>query len=194
MPEQEYKRCSKCGETKPLDGFHRWKQAYDGRKTRCKVCRRAETRAWTKANPEKKVAQDRRYREENREKVRAADKRRYNERKAQVLERQRKYNAENRERRNHTRREWRRKNPGRVAASTEAQRKRHPEKARARRAITVAVAQGRLTKPDACEKCQAPADDPADLHGHHDDYSRPLDVRWLCRGCHAAAHRAGAAM
>ena len=35
-----------------------------------------------------------------------------------------------------------------------------------------------------CEVC---GDEPAD--GHHDDYSRPLDVRWLCRKHHKALHR-----
>lgn len=26
------------------------------------------------------------------------------------------------------------------------------------------------------------------VEAHHEDYSRPLEVRWLCRDCHAAAH------
>ncbi len=35
-----------------------------------------------------------------------------------------------------------------------------------------------------CEVCGDPKTD-----GHHEDYSRPLEVRWLCRLCHARAHR-----
>ena len=35
-----------------------------------------------------------------------------------------------------------------------------------------------------CEQCGAlPAD------AHHDDYSKPLDVRWLCESCHGIEHR-----
>jgi hypothetical protein len=36
-----------------------------------------------------------------------------------------------------------------------------------------------------CEACGAT---PAEMH--HDDYSRPLDVRWLCRPHHLALHAA----
>jgi hypothetical protein len=37
--------------------------------------------------------------------------------------------------------------------------------------------------PEPCERCGAP-----DAEKHHDDYSRPLAVRWLCRSCHLALH------
>lgn len=27
------------------------------------------------------------------------------------------------------------------------------------------------------------------VHAHHDDYSRPLDIRWLCKSHHTDYHR-----
>lgn len=47
---------------------------------------------------------------------------------------------------------------------------------------------------EACEGCGEAVDDPAELHGHHHDYSMPLDVEWLCRGCHSAIHSEGGAV
>jgi hypothetical protein len=58
----------------------------------------------------------------------------------------------------------------------------------ARRALRRAVARGEVVKPSTCEAC-GEATPSARLHGHHTDYSRPLDVRWLCLSCHAAEHR-----
>ncbi len=48
-----------------------------------------------------------------------------------------------------------------------------------------AVRDGRLTKPDSCEQCGCK---PKHLHGHHDDYAKPLEVRWLCPVCHKKWH------
>lgn len=50
-----------------------------------------------------------------------------------------------------------------------------------------AVRDGRLDKPDECSVCGAGGR----IHGHHDDYARPLDVVWCCPTCHTAIHRNG---
>jgi hypothetical protein len=55
----------------------------------------------------------------------------------------------------------------------------------ARSAVTHAVRSGVLTKPRHCQACG----DSGRLCGHHADYTRPLDVTWLCLPCHAELHR-----
>ena len=63
-----------------------------------------------------------------------------------------------------------------------------PEKVRAHRLVARAVRRGELIRPATCSKCG----DGGRIHAHHDDYSKPLDVRWLCHGCNnrdAAAKR-----
>lgn len=59
------KRCSKCGETKPLDAFSPDKRKPDGRQYRCKVCRVKHR------NLETKRTYDERWRIENQEHKRA---------------------------------------------------------------------------------------------------------------------------
>ena len=59
----------------------------------------------------------------------------------------------------------------------------------ANNALGNAVRDGRVTKPCCCRRCGS---EPAswNLHGHHHDYSKPLDVEWICLACHAREHRA----
>ena len=63
---------------------------------------------------------------------------------------------------------------------------RNKEKRLAHSAINNAVKRGLVAKPSACEACGKTG---LSLHGHHDDYSAPLSVRWLCPKCHGAWHR-----
>ena len=48
----ETKKCAKCGQVKSLDAFGKWNKARDGLKTRCKVCRRAESKKYRTENRE----------------------------------------------------------------------------------------------------------------------------------------------
>lgn len=57
------------------------------------------------------------------------------------------------------------------------------EKVKARTMVNHAIRAGRLTR-GPCDTCG----ETKGTHGHHDDYSKPLDVRWLCEPCHTAHH------
>lgn len=57
-------------------------------------------------------------------------------------------------------------------------------KYQARREVKMALTVGKLCRPNNCEKCQSGLR----LNAHHDDYSKPLDVRWLCTSCHYRVH------
>lgn len=71
------------------------------------------------------------------------------------------------------------------AAAIRAKRKqiaKHPEKRRARVAVGNAVRDGRLKRgPCSCGSAKTQA--------HHHDYSKPLEVEWLCSRCHRDRHR-----
>lgn len=62
---------------------------------------------------------------------------------------------------------------------------KYPEKNKARIELREAVRKGIITKPDKCESCG----DTGIIHGHHLDYSKSLDVMWLCRKCHSNEHK-----
>ena len=72
--------------------------------------------------------------------------------------------------------------PERKAYQVEQQRKyraRHPQKFVAHQAVGKAIQSGRLIR-GPCEVCGVTEK----VQGHHDDYSKPLVVRWLCFRCH----------
>lgn len=62
-------------------------------------------------------------------------------------------------------------------------RKRFPEKNRARYIVANALKYGKLVK-QPCSNCGSTHR----IHAHHDDYSKPLDIQWLCDGCHRLKH------
>lgn len=51
--------------------------------------------------------------------------------------------------------------------------------------LKTALSAGLLLRPDTCEKCKTRAEP---IHGHHHDYTKPLDVGWLCTKCHSDWH------
>jgi hypothetical protein len=62
------------------------------------------------------------------------------------------------------------------------QQQRYPDKIKAREKLHQAVKSGKVIKK-SCEVCQDQAS-----YAHHEDYSKPYDVIWLCRKHHRERH------
>jgi hypothetical protein len=81
------------------------------------------------------------------------------------------------------------KRPDRVLAKRQSNarsqrraRVRNPAQIKARKAVANALQRGKLQR-GACEVCGA-----TKVQGHHEDYARPLEVRWLCFRHHRELH------
>ena len=93
------KTCTKCGDTKPLDGFGKDAHKSDGLCSHCKACKNAASKSWQSANTER------------------------------VRENVRKWAKANRDHINELQRAWKKKHPDRGAVYQEKWRQLHPEKA-----------------------------------------------------------------
>jgi len=71
-----------------------------------------------------------------------------------------------------------------VATAKRQWKERNPDKAKAQWAANNAVRDGKLTR-QPCEVCGSTER----VQKHHDDYSKPLEVRWFCPKHHGKHHR-----
>jgi hypothetical protein len=127
-----FRWCSKCGETKLLAEFCKFK---NGWRSRCRACL-SEDEFEHFGKPEniaKRKARRKRWHQEKRETVK------------------------------------------RAAA--------HPHR-KVNKQTQAAIKSGILVRPTACSKCARSGKTEA----HHPDYSKPLEVIWLCKPCHLAEH------
>ena len=65
----------------------------------------------------------------------------------------------------------------------EGYREENPLKYKATNMVNNAARDGKLFK-EPCAECGE-----ADVHAHHDDYAKPLNIRWLCAAHHSQWHR-----
>lgn len=111
-------------------------------------------------------------REKNKEYYSEYDKKRY-QNDPRVKERHKRYSKtkEGKEARKRSRTKWLEKNAVKRAAHI---------------LVNNRLRDGTLVKPKFCECC---GKEKKRINGHHDDYTKPLEVRWLCCKCHAQWHK-----
>lgn len=145
--EQTTQKCTKCGETKPLDDFYQSNRYLDGHTAQCKACKRL----YYLKNIDTISANNARWREENKDWLR----------------------------------EYRKKYQAQSYARDKIKQyyKAHPERRRATNTLNRAIAKGTIKPKKRCEVCKKKER----IDAHHDDYSKPLAVKWLCRKCHRHA-------
>ena len=70
---------------------------------------------------------------------------------------------------------------------------RYPEKKLTARIVRNALERGEIIRPSTCPICGEAArlgrDGRSLIHAHHDNYNKPLGIRWMCVMCHSLEHR-----
>jgi hypothetical protein len=70
---------------------------------------------------------------------------------------------------------------------------KHPERYKTYMVFHNAVAAGKIKRPSCCESCGINPGRGVDgrslLQAHHEDYSKPFKVEWLCAPCHGKTRR-----
>lgn len=179
-----HKECSKCGEMKTLDRYYRDRRIKGGRRSECKACTASAHAEYYQLNKEAVVAKQEEWNEANTEKIKEYRRGYY----ARNIE---KYRALARSRRVYHRvvskEQYLRLKDDPVYKAAQVKRtmewqKRYPDKMACYRVFKRAVSSGKLVR-GPCVVCGK-----EEVHGHHDDYDKPLEVIWLCDRHHKDHH------
>jgi len=127
------------------------------------------------------------------------DQKYYLKHRERILDRVKKYNLKNKEKRYAYLKRWKEENEEKVREYARKQywknrernleagvsyRKRYPERARAAWTIGNSYKARKIIRPGKCSRCERERQ----IEAHHEDYSKPLDVIFLCTRCHRRLH------
>lgn len=159
--------CTICNERKTEDLFERKNIIKNS--GRCKACKSRISCASQIKNHEKVKRSHKKWRDDNI---------------GHVREKSKEYQRTNKERISELKRKHYKENQEYYISSSRRSRLEKPEQTKAHNAVKEAIRKGQLRRLP-CEKCG----ETNDVHGHHDDYNKPLEVIWLCRSCHIILHK-----
>lgn len=126
------------------------------------------------------LKKQRQYYNQHKQELTARRRERYAENKEIILQRNKKYRERNKARVTAQRRLWRIKNLDKVNEYNRIRRRKIGD---ANQLTYRAIKNGTLI-PSPCEVCGR-----GQAEAHHDDYNKPLEIRWLCQDCHKEWHK-----
>jgi len=159
------KKCFKCKIDKDISDFYKHSQMKDGHLNKCKECTKADAKK-TRNNDIEHYREYDRKRSHTTERIKA-----------------RKFSGNGKIGlycvipKDH-------KAYSREASSNENWRKRNPRKSRAHGIVAYKLKTGEIHKRP-CEVCGSEER----IHAHHNDYSKPLEINWLCGKHHLKHHK-----
>lgn len=80
---------------------------------------------------------------------------------------------------------WRKENKERYLQTQKEYKKRNRYKINARFRVTNAIRRGKMMRGTKCDQCGSES---GKMEAHHEDYSKPYEVQWLCWVCHRQKH------
>lgn len=167
------KPCIKCGEIKRLSQFPKYKSRKGKimHQNVCKACRAVYVHNHYVNNRELYLSRSKAQKDRNPKKYKEYLKAYYREHREERKSKDREYAMSHREHINAYHRYWRSLPQNSI-------------KKDAWKMVQLALKFNILVRPDTCSKCGVKCKPEA----HHPDYSKPLDVIWLCKSCHENVH------
>jgi hypothetical protein len=166
MEQITEKSCTKCCSVKAVSEFGKDSDKKDGYSTICKPCRKIAQRAYAQTYQYKQArkARDLRYGQSEKGK---ANYKKYQESDKGIV----------------TVKRYRTSDKGLLTKREylNEYKKQYPQIERAHEILNRYVRRGKIIRPNVCSKCLK---EKRRIEGHHPDYNKPLEVVWLCRGCH----------
>ena len=201
------KKCSICKIEKAESDFYKRTSGKSSLRPYCKICANEKNKKWKEKNPERQktlkkewieknkenyLAKQREYARNNYAKNPEKEKERVKKWKEKNPERYKeiyikcyKQNLEkNREKARRRSRNWYESNKEKALEYFKQNREKNKNKIKARYTLANALKNGKIMKSLNCDECKIKEK----LQAHHHDYSKPLDVIWLCTTCHAKVH------
>jgi len=172
-----FKQCTGCGFEKSFDAFGKHKKGKFGLNEKCKIC--VSIRSKNSVRSKESIEKNKKYKATWQKKNRNV----LNER---LRDRYRKNFEESRLYAKFRQQKYRQTKKGKMSKRKydEEYNSKYKERIKARHKFKYAICKKKLIRPNICDICKKTCKP----YGHHEDYSKPLEVIWMCPKCHFYYH------